>query len=278
MFEIGKTQIPAVGFGTFPLKSSQAQNAVEMAFDVGYRHIDTAQMYGNEKDVGEAIRFSGLSREDFIITTKIDPLNVVPERFLASVERSLKDLRLFYVDYLLLHWPINSKSQIQPLELLMEAKRRGYAKHIGVSNFTCSQLKEAESEFPGLISINQIEFHPLLDQRLLQNACSDLGISLGGYCALARGAFMNNEVLDSIAHSYGKSVPQVALRWIIQQGVAAVAMSTKESNARANLDIFDFELSENEMNTIGLLRKANKRVVSPRELSPVWDAPIVKIE
>ncbi|GGO83920.1 oxidoreductase [Marinobacterium nitratireducens] len=273
MHHIGKTRIPAIGFGTYPLQGSEAQQAVEMAIGLGYRHIDTAQMYGNEKAVGQALRSCGLALDEVMVTTKVDPSNMDPERFLPSVERSLEDLGIDSVDYLLLHWPSRERALGQTLELLAEARSRGYSQHIGVSNFTCAQLREAGRLLPGEIATNQVEFHPLIDQRPLQRLCREQGVILSAYCALARGAFMEDRTLQSIARVYGKSVAQVALRWIIQQGVAAIAMSTRLENARGNLDVFDFELSDDEMKAIGALRQAHRRLVSPAQWAPEWDGP-----
>lgn len=274
MLHIGKTRIPAIGFGTYPLKEKEAQQAVEMAIELGYRHIDTAQMYANEKAVGQALQQAGRARDALVVTTKVDPSNMPPERFLPSVERSLDDLGVASVDYLLLHWPSRERALAETLELLVEAKRRGLARHIGVSNFTGAQLREADRLFPGEIATNQIEFHPLIDQRPLQQLCRELGIVLSAYCALARGRFMDDRTLQAIGSRYGKSVAQVALRWIVQQGVAAIAMSTRSGNARGNLEIFDFELTDDEMTAIGALRRAHQRLVSPDQWAPAWDEPL----
>ena len=261
------------GFGTWPLRGDEARNAIRAAAEAGYRAFDTAQSYENEAETGEALAATGLSRDSLCITTKVQPRNFDPARFLPSVEVSLKALRVDYVDVLLVHWP-PADGQIElSLRLLEDALKRGLTRHIGVSNYTAGMLREARSILDAPIATNQVEFHPLLDQSRLLSGAIEAGVPLSAYCSVARGEIFRYPEFAGIGAGYGKSAAQVALRWILQKGVSVNTMSTKPENIRANFDIMDFTLSAIDMARINALSRTNYRIVT-REIvpgAPDWD-------
>lgn len=261
------------GFGTFPLRGDVLTQAVRDAVDVGYRAFDTAQWYGNEAELAAALTTTGVAQDEVLITTKVHPENMGPARFLPSVEQSLRDLQTDVIDVLLLHWPPNDRPVEPSLDLLQEAHRRGYARHIGVSNYTTAMMRKALAHLDVPLAVNQVEFHPLLDQSKLLAASAETGIPLSSYCSLARGAVFRYPVLGEIGARFGKSPAQVVLRWILQQGVALNTMSTRRENLQANFDIVDFELSGDDMQRIGALTAANFRISNADVVpyAPTWD-------
>ena len=263
-------------FGTYPLKGEDLEKAFAAAHSVGYRAFDTAQMYGNEADLGVAIRRANVSTADLLITTKVHPDNYTDEKFLKSVEASLGALGVARIDLLLLHWPDPSGDNHKALSLLREAKRGGLATEIGVSNFTAAMMREAQSLLDGEVAINQVEFHPLLDQSILLDASFQTGIPLASFCSVARGEVFRYPEFGQIGTSYGKTAAQVALRWILQKGVAINTMSTKLDNMRANFDIMDFTLSSVDMRRIDTLTSTNFRCVDKTKVpwAPEWDRSV----
>ncbi|MGI9433771.1 MAG: aldo/keto reductase [Geminicoccaceae bacterium] len=260
-------------FGTFPLRGDDLLSAMATAIGTGYRAIDTAQMYANESDVGEGLAASGLKRDDFCITTKVHPDNFGAGRFLSSVEQSLRNLRLDFVDVLLLHWP-PADGEIRPsLELLQEVHDRGLAKNIGISNYTAAMMRDAEAIVDAPLVTNQVEFHPLLNQDVLLAAASETGIPLSSYCSVARGAVFKHDIFAEIGAGYGKSAAQIVLRWILQKGVSINTMSTKPANLQANFDIMDFALSSVDMARIETMTHSNFRIVTADLVpwAPDWD-------
>lgn len=260
-------------FGTFPLTGAACRAALAAAFEAGYRAVDTAQMYGNEGDVGAALAASGLPREALFVTTKVHPDNFSDARFLPSVEESLTALRLDRVDLLLLHWPPAGGDVAPSLRLLSKARARGLATHIGVSNYTVAMLRTARQVIDDPIVTNQVEFHPLLNQDRLLAGSAETGIPLSSYSSVARGKVFDYPLFAEIGAPHGKSAAQVALRWILQKGVSVNTMSTRPENIRANFDVMDFTLSNVEMARIEALTHTNYRIVR-RDLvpwAPVWD-------
>jgi 2,5-diketo-D-gluconate reductase B len=251
------------GFGTFPLGGEQLMATVATAAEVGYRAFDTAQIYGNEADVGRALAALGMPRGELFVTTKVQHDNMVPERFLASVEQSLVDLQLDRVDVLLLHFP-PLEGPIEPgLELLLKAQEQGLADHVGVSNYTPSNMRRARAAVGGgVLVINQVEFHPLLDGGPLLAAAIATGIPLAAFCTVARGEVLKYQLLAEIGLVHGKTAAQIGLRWTLQKGVALTTMSTSAANIRANFDIMDFELSADEMARIDSLNTVNHRIIT----------------
>ena len=260
-------------FGTWPLRGEQLEQALQEALNVGYRAIDTAQMYGNETDVGRTLAASGIARDELCITTKVHPNNFSGSNFMPSVEQSLKDLQVDKVDVLLLHWPPVGGAIGSSLTLLEQAYKRGLAKNIGISNYTAQMMRDATQIIDAPLVTNQVEFHPLLDQSVLLHAASETGIPLASYCSVARGEVFKYPLFDELAQDYGKTAGQIVLRWILQKGVSINTMSTKPDNLRANFDVMDFTLSSIDMAKINALTQANYRIVDANVApwAPDWD-------
>jgi 2,5-diketo-D-gluconate reductase B len=263
----------ARSFGTYPLMGDELIAAVEAAIAVGYRSFDTAQMYGNEADVGRALAGCGVERDALCITTKVEPDNFSEEKFIPSVRASLEALQIEYADALLLHWPASGGDNRAMLAQLQLAHSLGLAKHIGVSNFTAAQMREAKQLVSIPLVCNQVEFHPLLDQSSLLAAAVETGIPLTAYCSMARGAVFKHSLFQQIGDSIGKTAGQVVLHWALQKGVAINTMSTKPQNIAENFDIADFTLSNVAMAQIDELAKTGLRIVNSDKApwAPDWD-------
>lgn len=254
-------------FGTFPLKGQVLHDAVQAAAEIGYRAFDTAQMYGNEAETGAAIKATGLPRDELCITTKVDIANFDEDKFLPSVEESLRKLQIDQVDVLLLHWPTPGGDIKLSLELLQQAHDRGLTRHIGVSNYTAQMMRDARAIVDAPLVTNQVEFHPLLNQDTLLAAATETGIPLASYCSVARGEVFKHPIFAEIGTAYGKSAAQVVLRWILQKGVSINTMSTKSANIQANFDVMDFTLSSIDMDRIEEMTKIGYRIVG-KDLVP----------
>ena len=254
-------------FGTFPLTGEEAANAIQAAADVGYRAFDTAQMYANEAETGEALQATGIPRDELCITTKVDISNFDESLFIPSVEKSLMDLRIDQADVLLLHWPTPGGDIAPSLRLLQQAYDRKLAKNIGISNYTAQMMRDAKSIIDAPIVTNQVEFHPLLNQDILLAVASETDIPLSSYCSVARGAVFQHAIFGEIGQGYGKTAGQVVLRWILQKGVSINTMSTKPENIRANFEVMDFTLSSVDMARIDAMTAQNLRVVN-KEIVP----------
>ena len=260
-------------FGTYPLTGEVAVAAIQTAANVGYRAFDTAQMYENEAETGEALAACGVAREDLCITTKVHPDNYTEDKFMASIEQSLKDLRIDYVDALLLHWPPIGEDIVPSLKLLEKAHASGLARNVGVSNYTAQMMRDAVKIVDVPLVTNQVEFHPLLNQDILLAAAAETGIPLSSYSSIARGEIFRYPEFAQIGEGYGKSAAQVVLRWILQKGVSINTMSTKPDNIRANFEIMDFTLSSIDMARIDALTHTNYRIVGEDLVpwAPKWD-------
>ena len=254
-------------FGTFPLKDDTLLNAIECAAKVGYRAFDTAQMYENEATTGEALEATGIARKDLCITTKVNIECFSDDRFLPSVEQSLRDLRTDYVDVLLLHWPPADGDIAPSLKMLQQAYDKGYARNIGVSNYTVAMLRKAVKIVDAPLVTNQVEFHPLLNQDKLMAGANETGVPLSAYCSVARGEVFKKPIFAEIGETYGKSAGQVVLRWILQKGVSVNVMSTNPVNIEANYNIMDFTLSHMDMARIDAVTAENYRIVG-KDLVP----------
>ena len=219
-------------FGTYPLNGESLLAAIDCATSAGYRAFDTAQMYGNEATTGEGLAATGIAREELCITTKVNFECFNDEQFLPSVEQSLKDLRTDYLDVLLLHWPPADGVIAPSLKLLQQAYDKGFARNIGVSNYTVAMLREAVQIVDAPLVTNQVEFHPLLNQSKLMAGASALGVPLSAYCSVARGEVFKRPLFAKIGAAYGKSAGQVVLRWILQKGVSVNVMSTNPAKSR----------------------------------------------
>lgn len=267
--------VPRLGFGTWKLDGNACVAAVKEALDTGYRHIDTAQAYGNEAAIGDALKQSGIKRDDLFITTKI-----FREQFtdtttaMASIEDSLRKLETDYVDLLLVHWPFPEYTIEHLLSPLLTAQKEGKTRLIGVSNFTVSQMKEAEKISHGKICINQVEYHPMLNQQPVLDYTQKHGWGLTAYSPLGRGEGLEHEIIGKIATRHGKTPAQIVLRWLVQQdNVLAIPKSSHPKRIRENFSIFDFTLGDGEMQAINGLRIANDRLVDP-DFAPQWDVAI----
>ena len=269
-------------FGTFKLIGDDLLNAFKSAYDVGYRFFDTAQWYDNEADLGQAIKKLGISRSEIFIITKVHPKHYFKDLFIPSVHESLKKLNTDYIDLLLLHWPAKSKDNSDSLAFLQEAHDQGLASHIGLSNYNIAMIKDAIKKLSIMPVTNQVEFHPLLDQSRLLSFANSVNLNLSSYCSVARGKIFEFEELNSLAKKYNCSTAQIALRWILQKGVAINTMSSKYDNINSNFNILHFDISSEDMKIIDTFsKKINYRIVTKDhfieneipivECVPEWD-------
>lgn len=264
--------IPALGFGTFRMPGNEVLEIVPEAIKLGFRHIDTAQIYGNEAEVGQAIQKSGAARNDIFLTTKVWVDKFRHADLLKSVDESLKKLATDHVDLLLLHWPNQAVPLAEQIAALNEAHKAGKARHIGVSNYNTALMTEAARLSAAPLVTNQIEYHPYLDQTAVLETARRLGMSVTAYYAMADGKVISDPVLKDIGARHGKSAAQVVLRWLVQQdGVIALTKTSTLNRLPENLAIFDFTLSPEEMTAIHALAVAAGRIVDPAGLAPVWD-------
>lgn len=262
--------VPEIGLGTHKLYGKECEKVVSEALNVGYRHIDTAQMYKNEKEVGDAIQSSNVEREDIFLTTKIWHTNLDHDDVLQSVEDSLRLLQTSYVDQLLIHWPNDQYSLKKTLEAMMVLRDQGKAVSIGVSNFPLGLTREIIEELRVPIAANQVEFHPFLAPFDLLDYSYDHDFLITAYSPLAQGKVMENELLKEIGNEYGKSPAQIALRWLIEQeNVIAIPKASSREHLEANIDIFDFQLEDEHFEAIDNLEK-DQRLVNPT-FAPDWN-------
>jgi diketogulonate reductase-like aldo/keto reductase len=264
-------RIPIVGLGTWELRGRDCTRLVAQAIALGYRHFDTAQMYGNEREVGEGVRNSGARREDILVTTKVAPSNLSPGALERSVKESISALRLGEIDLLLLHWPNKEDVPLsETIGALCRMKALGLAKHVGVSNYTAALLDEANKLTTEPLVCNQFEAHPFLDQSKVIAATRTHGMAAVAYSPIARGQARGDEVLTRIGEAHGKSAAQVSLRWLVQQGIVVIPRTSKVERLAENIELFDFELSQAEMKEIAGLAHPAGRIVD-WAWSPKWD-------
>jgi 2,5-diketo-D-gluconate reductase B len=264
--------IPALGFGTGGNMVEDCAEAVLTALRAGYRNIDTARKYGTEAGVGEAIRASGLARDDIFVITKVSHEDLHAKDFERSTETSLRVLGLDVVDLLMVHWPLPDMPFRETMGALAAMKRRGFARHVGVANFNAAMLDDAIQLCDEPLSALQVEYHAFLDQSKMLHACRRHGLAFISYCPLARGRVFDDPSLADIAAAKGKTISQIVLRWLIQQDpVVAIPSSTNPARIRENLDIFDFELSEEDMRRVNALARPDGRIVNPKGRAPEWD-------
>ena len=264
-------EIPGIGLGTSGLGERCAE-IVATALGRGYRHIDTARKYGSEPGVGEGIRASGVRREDIFLTTKVSHENLHTIAFARSVEQSLAALGVDYVDLLLVHWPEHSTPLAETMAALARAKREGLTRHVGVANFPSALLEQAFALCPEPLVTLQAEYHPYLDQTTLLAACRRHGLVFTAYCPLGRGRLIGDPVIGEIARAKGRTVAQVALRWIVQQGnIVPIPRSSNHQRVVDNFAVFDFTLSDEEMERIGGLKRPDGRIANPAGRAPAWD-------
>jgi 2,5-diketo-D-gluconate reductase B len=265
-------RIPFVGLGTWELRGRACARIVEQALRLGYRHIDTAEMYDNEREVGEALRASAVARASVFITTKIWPSHFAPLELERAAKACLARLRLAEVDLLLLHWPNPQIPLSETLGALSKVKQAGLARHIGVSNFTVPLIAEAVRLAGEPLVCNQIEMHPFLDQSKVTAACREHGLAVVAYSPIARGSAKKDAVLARIGAAHGKSAAQVSLRFLVQQGIAVIPRTSRIERLSENSAIFDFVLSDAEMAQIRALAHRDGRLVDyAYSGSPKWD-------
>jgi 2,5-diketo-D-gluconate reductase B len=264
--------IPLVGLGTWELRGRLCARVVEQALRLGYRHIDTAEMYDNEREVGEAFRASGVGRADVFITTKIWPSHFAPLELERAAKSSVARMRLSEVDLMLLHWPNPQIPLSETLGALCRVRQSGIARHIGVSNFTVPLIAEAVRLADEPLVCNQIEMHPFLDQSKVTAACRARDMAVIAYSPIARGNAKDDAVLARIGRTHRKSAAQVALRWLVQQGIAVIPRTSRIERLSENCALFDFALAEPEMAEIQSLAHRDGRLVDyAYSGSPKWD-------
>ncbi|PSJ56113.1 aldo/keto reductase [Pseudaminobacter soli (ex Li et al. 2025)] len=263
--------IPALGFGVFRMSVAEVESVIPAALEAGFRHFDTAQIYQNEAALGRALQKAGARREDLFLTTKVWVDNYSPEKFAASVDESLDKLQVNQVDLLLLHWPADKVAIADQIDMLNAVQAAGKTRFIGVSNQNVVQMKESIARSAAPIVTNQIELHPYLDQNAIAEAAKAAGVAITAYYGMADGAVPRDPVLQAIGKKYGKSAAQVGLRWLIERGFIALSKTAKPERVAENFDVFDFELSADDMTAISRLARSDGRLVSPPGLAPVWD-------
>jgi 2,5-diketo-D-gluconate reductase B len=262
--------LPRLGLGTFRMQGEVCRAAVESALALGYRHIDTAEMYGNEDAVGAAVAASGIARGDLHITTKVWHENLAPDAIRSAFDASLKKLKLDHVDLYLVHWPSKNMSLPAIFETLLKLKDEGRTRAIGVANFNLALLKIVVEQIKAPIACNQVEYHVMLDQSKIAKYLAAKSIPLVAYCPLAQGKVSSDETLAAIGRKHGASAAQVALKWLLDRdGVAAIPKASRRESQQANLDALKLTLDDADRKAITALPK-NRRCVNPG-FAPAWD-------
>ncbi|EIK0773566.1 MULTISPECIES: 2,5-didehydrogluconate reductase DkgB [Vibrio] len=264
-------KVPSFGVGTFRLEGEVVKDSVRNALEVGYRVIDTAQIYGNEAEIGEVLTQSGIARDELFITTKIWVDNMNTEQLIPSLKESLEKLNTDYVDLTLIHWPGNNNNLNEYMASLLEAKSQGLTRNIGVSNFNIDLLQQA-IEVVGKENIvtNQIELSPYLQNRKLVSFMQENDIQVTSYMTLAYGKVLGDPTIAGIAEDYQATPAQVVLAWALSKGYAVIPSSTKRENLASNLKALELNLSEEAIAKIDALER-NGREVNPEGLAPEWD-------
>ncbi|GAB3678794.1 aldo/keto reductase [Angustibacter aerolatus] len=258
--------IPQLGFGVFQIDPDETAEATKRAFEIGYRHIDTAEMYQNEAGVGEAVRDSGLAREDLWITSKLNNGFHEPDAARRAFDGTLEALGLDHVDLFLIHWPLPTRYDgdfVSTWKVLEEFKADGRSRSIGVSNFQVAHLERLAQETGTVPAVNQIEVHPYLDNAEVRAYCREHGIAVEAWSPIAQGGVLKDDAIVSIAESVGKSPAQVTLRWHVQRGDIIFPKSVTPDRIRENYEIFDFELSDEQMQQITALDKGEQGRTGP---------------
>ncbi|WP_062010968.1 aldo/keto reductase [Aureimonas sp. AU4] len=272
IIEASGARIPAIGLGTYQLRGETCANIVTEAIEVGYRHIDTARMYGNEREVGEGIRASGIERDKLFVTTKIWHDSIAAKDLVTSAREAVEAIAIGPVDLLLIHWPNADIPLEDSIGDLNAARREGLAHHIGVANFTSAMLDDASAISEAPLVCNQVEYHPMLSQEAILGACARHDMALVAYSPIGQGRdLLEHPTIQGVARAHGRSPAQVVLRWEIEQPrVAAIPRTSNPDRLRENLDVFSFELTGEEHRSIGELATRRQRLVNPG-FAPNWD-------
>ena len=270
----GQANIPVLGLGTWQSTGQDCIDVVSQGLKMGYEHIDTAQAYGNEKEVGQGIKQSGVARDKFFLTTKIfpDDMKFEPEKLIVAAKRSLDNLDTDYVDLLLLHWPDDRVPLSETIPALCELQKQGLTRHIGVSNFNIANIIEAEKYADVPIVVNQVEFHPFIKQQTLQTFLNNHHILLEAYSPLARGDVFDNDIIKEIAEHHSITPAQVSLAWILSdKHRIAIPKTANPEHLQGNLDAINVQLSADEIEKISSLARADGRKIKHPDYSPEWD-------
>jgi 2,5-diketo-D-gluconate reductase B len=260
-FDIDGASIPAMGFGTWRLRSTTCRDMVRFALEIGYRHIDTAAIYGNEEEVGRAIADSGVPRNELFLTTKVWPSKLGAEALKRSATESLDRLGTDYVDLLLIHWPTTSVPLIETFGAMRDLQQEGRVRHLGVSNFNVALMRETVETLNVPIVANQVEYHPYLSQNRVLDYCQRAGITLTAYCPVAEGRAAKDKTLRRIGANYERSAAEVALRWLLHQDmVSVIPMTTNPEHCMANLKVLDFSLTPEDMAEIAALAEGRRLI------------------
>lgn len=271
-FDVAGVSIPKLGIGTFGLQDEECARVVAAGLAGGYRHVDTAQMYANEAAVGEGVRASGLAREEVFVTSKVWKDQLRDGVLQAAAEASLRRLGFDQLDLYLIHWPSPQVPVHEAVKALCEVQRRGLARAVGVSNFPVALIEEAVAAADVPLAVDQVEYHPYLDQSKVLAALRRHGMGLTAYCPLARGAVAHEPAIVAIAERHGVSPATVALAWLLAQpSVIAIPKSARPERLRENLGALDVRLSEEERAAIDALKRPDGRLVDP-EGAPTWDS------
>jgi len=272
IIDVSGARIPAIGFGTYQLRGDTCARMVAKAIETGYRHIDTARMYENEREVGEGIRTSGIDRGELFVTTKVWRDNIGADALVASARDAVDALGIGPVDLLLIHWPNAEIPLEDSIRALNQARTEGLTRHIGVANFTSAMMDDAAAISDTPIVCNQVEYHPMLSQEAILGACERHDMALVAYSPIGQGkALLNDPTIQAVAKAHGRTPAQIVLRWEIEQArVAAIPRTSNPERLHENLDVFSFELTADEHRSIGELASRRQRLVNP-SFAPSWD-------
>jgi 2,5-diketo-D-gluconate reductase A len=262
-------EIPQLGFGVFQIKPADTVEATRTALETGYRHIDTAQMYGNEKEVGQAVRESGIDRGEVFVTSKLNNNRQERDDILRSFDQSLADLGFDYLDLFLIHWPLPAVSDyVKRWNVMEEIYASGRAKAVGVSNFQPAHLRRVIDETGTVPAVNQIELHPYLTQREPRDVHAEHDIATEAWSPLAKGGdLLKEQVVTSLAEKYGRTAAQIVLRWHVQLGNVVIPKSVTPSRVRENFDLFDFELADDDVESISALDRGLRTGPDPDQFN-----------